>query len=284
MDSQKILRALENLGFTRVEAEVYAYLVGNSPATGYQIAKAIGRTRGAAYCVLESLASKGAVVVEIGNTHMWRAVPAREFLEIMERRFLAGKREAADALKHVDAAPPDNLVYQLKTVEQVYQRARTLLRSSRRAVLVDVDPEPYEMIRADILAAIKRKTRVALICPEALKLPGARISTYFSGYKILTRFPAHQMVVAADGREFLISSLSKDGRRVIQACWSASPFLSWVVWTYLKMNILAEEFVSLLEAGAPISKVRASYRSYFKHMPPYSAPGSKELMKLFDRG
>jgi sugar-specific transcriptional regulator TrmB len=282
VNSQKILRALENLGFTRVEAEVYAYLVGNSPATGYQIAKAIGRTRGAAYSVLESLASKGAVVVEIGDTHLWRAVPAREFLEVLERRFLAGKREAADALRHVDAAPPDNLVYQLKTIEQVYERARTLMRSSRRAVLIDVDPEPYEMIRADIVGAVRRKIKVALICPEAVNLPGARASVYFPGYKILTRFPARQMVVAADGREFLISSLSKDGRRVIQACWSASPFLSWVVWTYLKMNILAEEFVTLLETGAPISKVRASYRSYFKHLPAYSSPGSRELAKLFE--
>lgn len=282
MNLQRTLRALENLGFTRVEAEVYAYLVGNSPATGYQIAKAIGRTRAAAYCVLESLASKGAVVVEIGNTHMWRAVPAREFLDVLERRFLAGKREAADALRHVDAAPPDNLVYQLKTVEQVYGRARTLVRSSRKAVLIDIDPEPYQTIRAEIVAAVRRKIKVALICPEEVRLPGARTSTYFPGYQILTRFPARQMVVAVDGKEFLISSLSKDGRRVIQACWSASPFLAWVVWTYLKMNILAEEFVTLLEAGAPIGKVRASYRSYFKHLPPYSSPGARGLAKLFE--
>jgi len=279
--SQTTLGALENLGFTRVEAEVYVHLIGNSPATGYQIAKAIGRTRGAAYCVLESLASKGAVVVEVGDTHLWRAVPAQEFLELLDKRFAAGKRQAAEALRHVEAAPPDSLVYQLKTVEQVFERARTMLRSCRRTALVDSDAVPFQSIREDAAAAVKRKIKLALISPEPLKLPGARVVAYYSGYKILTRYPAHQMVVAVDGKEFLISSLSRDGRQVFQACRSASPFLAWVVSTYLKMSIFGEEVVSLIEADAPLPRIRAAYKSFVKHLPPYGSPGSKHLGKLF---
>ena len=282
MSKAATLRSLEDLGFTRVEAEVYVYLLGHSPATGYQIAKAIDRTRGAAYGVLASLAAKGAVVVDIGETQLWRAIPAAEFLDLLEQRFLRGKREAAGRLSNIEPAPPDSLVYQLKTPEQVYERARAMLGSCRAAALLDLDSKPLELLRKDIEAAVKRGVKVALICPETVKMPGARVSRYFPGYKITGRFPVHQLVVSTDGREFLISSLASDGERVMQACWSASPFLSWVVFTYLKMSILGEEFVAGIEAGASAKQLRAGCRSYFKLLPPYESPGFDNLRKMFE--
>ncbi|MFZ1946722.1 MAG: helix-turn-helix domain-containing protein [bacterium] len=282
MNKAATLRSLEDLGFTRVEAEVYVYLLGYSPATGYQIAKAISRTRGAAYGVLASLAAKGAVVVDVGETQLWRAVPAAEFLDLLEQRFLRGKREAAGQLKTIEPAPPDSLVYQLKTPEQVYQRARRMLGSCEKAALLDLDHAPLKVIRPDIEAAVKRGVKVALISPEIAKLAGARVSAYYAGYEIPSRARVHQFVLSTDGREFLISSLSTDGERVVQACWSASPFLSWVVFTYLKMSILGEEFVTRIEAGASGTELKAAYKSYFKHLPPYESPGFERLRKMFE--
>jgi sugar-specific transcriptional regulator TrmB len=281
MSKETSPHALEDLGLTRVESEVYVYLVRHSPATGYQIAKAIGRTRGATYGVLASLAVKGAVVVEVGRTQLWRAVPVAEFMDLLENRFLRGKREAIDALRRIEPSRPDSLVYQLKTIEQVYERARRMLASSKEMVLLDLDPKPFALLRKDIEAAVKRRVRTSMLVCEPVKMPGARVATYFEGYHIQDRLPVHQLVVSIDGREFLISSLAKTGDRVMQACWSASPFLSWVVSNYLKMNILAEDFVTLIEAGASGQDLGASYRSYYKHMPPYGSLGYRDLRKLF---
>jgi sugar-specific transcriptional regulator TrmB len=275
------LHALEDLGLTRVEAEVYVYLVQHSAVTGYQIAKAIGRTRGATYGVLASLAAKGAVVVEMGDSQMWRAVPVGEFMNLLERRFLRGSREVVDALKRIEPAPPDNLVYQLKTVDQVYERARRMLASSTTIVLLDLDPKPFSLLRKDIEAAVKRGIKTSMLVVEPVKMPGARIAKYFEGYHILDHFRVHQLVVSIDCREFMISSLSDTGDRVMQACWSASPFLSWVVSTYLKMNTLAEDFVARIEAGASGQELKASYKSFYKLMPPFESPGYNDLKKMF---
>ena len=281
MTQETTLRALEDLGLTRVESEVYVYLARHSPATGYQIAKAISRTRGATYGVLASLAAKGAVVVEVGNTQMWRAVPIAEFMELLERRFLDGKRQVVDSLERIDPAPPDSLVYQLKTVDQVYERARRMLASATSLAMLDMDPKPYAVLRKDIEAAVKRGIKTSLLVCEPVKLPGARIVQYFEGYHIQERGRGLQLVVSIDCREFLISSLSKSGDRVVQACWSASPFLAWVVSTYLKMNTLAEDFVTLIEAGASGKELRASYRSFYKLMPPFQSPGFGDLEAIF---
>ena len=281
MTTQRTVRALQDLGFTQVEAEVYAYLVGHSPATGYQIAKAIDRTRGATYSVLSSLAAKGAVMVEVGATQLWRAVPATEFLDVLERRFARGKREAEAALRHVEPSSQDSLVYQLRTPEQVYERARKMLSCCTKIALLDLDPEPFELLRKDIEAAVKRGIKTALLGCDPVRLRGARTVTYFPGYKIKERSLADQLVVAIDGREFLISSLSIGGDRVMQACWSASPFLAWVVSTYLKTTISGEEFVTLIEGGASLNELKAHYRSFYRFLPPFSSPGYADLMKQF---
>ena len=78
MTERASVQALEDLGFTTVEAEVYIHLLHNSPATGYQIAMGINRTKGATYKVLASLAVKGAVEHNVlgGRRVLWAALAA----------------------------------------------------------------------------------------------------------------------------------------------------------------------------------------------------------------
>ena len=38
-----IVQIINSIGFTTLEAEIYTYLLQHSPATGYRIAKGIGR-------------------------------------------------------------------------------------------------------------------------------------------------------------------------------------------------------------------------------------------------
>ena len=58
-ESQQCLAALEGLGFTALESTVYVYLLKTSSATGYRVAKEMGRTFSTTYRVLESLERNG---------------------------------------------------------------------------------------------------------------------------------------------------------------------------------------------------------------------------------
>ena len=49
------------LGLTTLEAQIYVFLLQHSPATGYKIAKAIGRSFPSTYKALASLDSAGSV-------------------------------------------------------------------------------------------------------------------------------------------------------------------------------------------------------------------------------
>lgn len=281
MSKEKSIRALEQLGFTRVEAEVYVHLVHHSPATGYQIAKAIDRTGGAAYKVLASLASKGAVEVQSGKTRLWRAVPPEEFLEQMEGRFRKGKELAGKELNKLEPAPPDYRIYQLQSVGQVYERARRMIETCKKTAYLDMYPNPMESLGKELKAAVRRGIRLTMLVYEPVKVTGALVIEACPDHPAPDRFPVTWMALSTDGRECLMAAISRDGENLLEAFWSASPFFAWVNSSYMMTSILAENVGALVEEGGTLKDIKRSYKTYFKHNVPYSAPGFADLLKRF---
>jgi len=277
LGKQAGIKALEDLGFTRVESEVYVYLVHNSPATGYQIAKGIDRTRGATYKVLATLASKGAVEVDSQKGSQWRAVPPAEFLNQLEQRFLRGKKLANDALKAIEAPVPDYRIYQLQTVDQVYERARTMLATCEEFALVDVFPLALGKLRGDIEATLARGKKVAVNLYAPDRVRGARMTRTYEGFGFLEHVQANWITLSIDSEELLIAVLSKDDSRVLQATWSANTFLARTLASYLRHSFLAEDFISLMESGASLKKIKARYKSHFKFAKPFTTPGYRHM-------
>jgi sugar-specific transcriptional regulator TrmB len=279
MSKRASVQALEDLGFTRVEAEVYIYLIHSSPATGYQIAKAIDRTRGATYKVLATLASKGAVESDSQKVIQWRAVPPAEFLNQLERRFIQGRQRATDALEAMKPPAPDYHIYQLKTVGQVYERARSMLASAKEFVLLDVFPPALEKLRDDVKRTIKRGIKVAIDVYAPDDIPGARMTLSYEGSGFLERLPVNWITLSMDADEMLLAVLSEDDSRVLQATWSANSFLARVMASYLRHSFLAEDFIGMIERGASYKQIKARYRSHFEFIKPFTSPGYRRMRK-----
>src|SRR2546423_12321018 len=121
------IQVLQDLGFTALEAEVYIFLLKESPATGYRIAQGIGKPAANTYKAIETLQLKGAVIVDDGESRRCQAVPANELLSQLERNFSKRRSEAAKALASVGGASDDLGVYQLRSREQVVERFRSML-------------------------------------------------------------------------------------------------------------------------------------------------------------
>ena len=281
MGQEEGIRSLEALGFTRVEAEVYVYLVHNSPATGYRIAKAIDRTKGAAYKVLDSLAGRGAVEADGGQARLWRAVPIDEFLAQLEDRFNQGKRRAGEALKTLEPALPDNRIYHLQTPEQVYERAKRMLETCEKVGFLIAYPDPLEGLGDEVQGALERGVRLTLLTYEDIELPGALVIRTCGDHPDPQRFPVRWLALAVDGKELLIAAIAIDGSRVLEAFWSASPFFSCVLSGYVAMSILAENIGQLAEEDGTVEEIRQAYEKFFEHNVPYSSPGFVDLVRRF---
>ncbi len=281
MSTEATIKAFERMGFTRVEAEVYVYLVEHSPATGYAVAKAIGRTQGAAYKTLASLESRGAVEVDGGRSRLCRAVPPRELLERLDRRFQEQKREATEALRTLQPAESDERIYRLTTTDQVYERCRAMLAACRRIAILDLFPKPLAVVRPDVQAAADRGVSVLLMAYEETDLRGVRVTPLPYGGDIDEYLPLQWISVFTDGQESLIAALSLDGGTVFQAVWTASLLLSWGQGSYAKWALFCHDLIRLLEAGAGREELVEERRRWEEAYPGFVSPGYQEMRRRF---
>lgn len=133
-------------GFTGLESEIYAFLLGESPATGYRIAQGINKPVANTYKAIQTLQAKGAVVVEDGDARQVQAVPSDELLDRLGREFESRRKAAKERLAKLGRPEMDERIYHLRSQAQTVQRARemlaqaevTILMSARRALVEEL--------------------------------------------------------------------------------------------------------------------------------------------------
>jgi sugar-specific transcriptional regulator TrmB len=220
------IQVISELGFTALEAEIYIYLLQYSPATGYRIAKDIGRSFAITYKALASLENKGAIVVDGGASRSSRAVPIEELLDQMESRLREQRERAVAAVRDLPKSAGDDRVYQLTTVDQVYERCRAMLRDSRDRVLMELFPEPLETLRDAIEEASARGVDMTARIYQPANLERVRIVMSPYGDENLRVMKSQWLALFVDGRQFLLGNLVTGAKGVYQAIWSASRLLA----------------------------------------------------------
>jgi sugar-specific transcriptional regulator TrmB len=250
---------MSEIGFTPLEAEIYVYLLQNSPATGYRIAKGIGRSFSITYMSLDSLAQKGAIVVDDGKSRLSRAVPIEELLDQMEHRFREQRERAIAAVRELPAGVADNRIYTLTSVGQVYERCRAMLGRSRRRVLMEIFPEPLRNLREAIEEAAARGVDITARVYGPTTIEGVRIVVSPWGDENLKVMRAQWLAIFADGREFILGNVLSGGKGVQQVVWSASSLLSLALYDYVNSDLHHYSFRPLLEAADSLEELRGQY-------------------------
>ena len=211
-----------------MEAEVYTHLLKQSPLTGYGVAKALGKACANVYKAIDSLAEKGAVVVDDGGTRQCRAVPAKEFLVRLERDFARHRKDAEAALGRLPSPGDDAGIYQLRSAAQVFERCRRLFAEAERVARADIFPDPLDELRDDIAAAAERGVQVVVKTYRPSEIDGVEILVEPEAGTALERWPGQWVDIAIDGSRYVMAFLSADSRSVIQGVSSASPGLSYI--------------------------------------------------------
>ena len=231
-------QALENLGFSEIESLIYCFLLKESPATGYRISHAIGKPTANTYKAIAALAQRGAIDVDDAQNRLCRAVPPAELIDRLDRDFGARRHQAAAQLAKIRPATGDVRVYQLGDVDQVFERARTMLAGAKSVALVDAFPKVLAQIAPHLEAAAKRGVEVAVRAYERVVLKGVSIVVPTDGGRVLSLWPGEQLNIAVDAEQYMLALLAKDAKTLHQAIWSNSTFLSC-----LQHNGLASELI-----------------------------------------
>lgn len=253
----KAAATLAAFGFSEIEGLVYGFLLKESPATGYRISHGIGKPTANTYKAIASLAARGALTVDDGDNKQCRAVPPDELLARLERGFQDQKRAAEDALKDLFQDDADDRIYRLARPEQVMERARAMIERAEQMVLVDAFTAPLAGIREALVAAVKRKVRVAVQVYDDTHIPGALLLRNDRSPEVISHWPGQHFTLVVDAREHLLALFAMDMSSVHQAVWSQSAFLSCLHHNHLACDFALTALETLPERDPRRKKMAA---------------------------
>jgi sugar-specific transcriptional regulator TrmB len=187
--------AMAGLGFTGLEAQIYAFLLSESPATGYRIAQAIRKPAANTYKAIATLEAKGALSREGGHCS---ALPLDQVLGQIQNRIRGQIQTAERALKAVGDAPKDTRFYAITSREQAIGLAKTaMLEAERSIALLSADALDPILIEALILAA-EKGVEISVVAPPSDQLPES--ATWIAARDL----PEGSLQVAADGAQCVL--------------------------------------------------------------------------------
>ena len=257
---QQAIETLTELGFTALEAEVYAALVEDSPATAYRIAQVLGKAAANVYKAVESLANKGAVLVDDGENRMLRAVPPAELLGRVDRDFQNARTKAERALQRLRGADDDERVYRLQTREQVIERAVAMLGRAKKLVAIDLFPEPLANLRSEIEKTAARgvRTLVQVYTESDARISGAEVVVATRSDAMRRAWPGQWINIVVDASEHMLALMRSERGDVLQAVWSGSAYLSLIYFSGLEAEMRNATLEAQIHAGATLAELRAT--------------------------
>ena len=248
--------ALTALGFTEMEAAVYAYLLGSPPVTAYAIAKAIGKPVANTYKTVASLQDRGAVIVDETANRLCSAVPAEELLRGLEDAFERRRKAAAEALARVRVSGTSDGIYSLTTADQVHERAIRMIGDAVDVVLIDAFPIVLNRLTPALQQAAARGVTVVVQSYERVRVAGAEVLIPLLHERVRARWPGQWLSLVADGAEYLSGYLDADGEAVHRALWTANAFIAWPQHSYLVQALRVTLLENLLEEGGSVEALK----------------------------
>lgn len=272
------MSALAEMGFSKLEAEVYVQLVQLPASTGYRLAQELGKAPAGIYKALESLALKGAVLVDDDGAKSYRAVPPEELLGQAERIFRQRRRNASEALAELQQAPADHAIYRLQSFDQVVERARQLLRRAVEVAVVDLFPATVPFVRDDVVAAQERGVHVLAKLYQPCDLPASYAVVTPDGERLLRTWGGDWLNLVIDGSEHLLSLLDVDAQSVFHATYTNSTYLSILYHSGVVCEIQMDALGNAIAEGAGIKELRALRQTHFELITSRLPPGVRELL------
>jgi sugar-specific transcriptional regulator TrmB len=260
---ESVIDHLSELGFSGAEAAVYVALLQEPKATGYRIARLAGKPVPNTYKALDALHKKGAIIVdETGRGRTYTALPVSEFFDGMKRRLDTMRGHLEEELKGLTAGAVEGGIYQLNTPDQVYGRAKTMLREARDVALVDIFPEPLEHLRGDLEAAGKRGVHVCVMIYLPGEVKGCEVIAPKKPAAHLEIWKADWMNIIVDSREALYSLLKKGGAGVHRAVWIKDPYLAMQAFSGAFHEFAFDRTGQLLWSGKSKDEIAVEVRNF----------------------
>jgi len=259
------IKLLSEMGFTRLEANIYLILVQNPRITGYKIAKALNEPVSNTYKSIYSLQNKGAVILdETGKSKKYSAVPIEAYFDQMERNFTEKRKKIEESLKNIELPPPDGGVYQLENVSQIYEKADQMIRNAKTSVFINISPGIMKNFKKSLESAAKASVNVLVRPYQKTEIPGCDISYSATINPPGKSLPFEILYLVTDGEEYITAFLDLNEKKVFKAIWSKNIHLTIIAYYGNLFEFLFVKLYNMLQSDLEKQEILSSLEKYFK--------------------
>ncbi|MFQ5911105.1 MAG: TrmB family transcriptional regulator [Thermoplasmata archaeon] len=212
----QIVSALRQLGVSGYAADTFSALLGVSAGTAGDLVLKTGIPDSKIYYALDELVERGLVEVQAGRPKTYRVVSPKE-AESSLQRMLERKHEREGAavarvvsflepLRAATGSPAADLAYVVKGLSNVIARARVMVASARREVLLLSSEEEFvQKLTADLIMAGRRRVKVRMAVPDIA------LEEELVGVAEIRSIVCSCVIIVVDGRQMLTVNRTSDG-------------------------------------------------------------------------
>ncbi len=280
----KLLEALEALGFSPIEAEVYVLLVQRPASSGYKVAQELGKAAAGVYKALDALALKGGVVVDDDGTKLWRAVPPDEMLGRLARQHEAQREAARRSLATLEPAASDERVYRLQSFDQVVQRFLQMVERATETIVVDLFPKSVRLVRESLERATERGLQVTAKLYTPCELDVSYQVVTPDAERLLDAWPLDWLNIVVDAEEHMLALVDVERGRVQHATYTGSTYLSLLYHSGITSEIQRDALGAAIVAGANASELRALHDKHHEYFSARVARGARTFLSQLHAG
>lgn len=266
--TEKAIQQLINIGFTQLESEIYLYLLSQGQATGYAIAKGIGKPVANVYKAAESLVNKGGIEHIMDESKLYIAVSWKSLLAAQQQKFETNMNLLSESLRDYPEYQDDEHVYQLKNVQQVIERTTSMIEQAEYVILADIEPDAIVWFASSLLKAVERGVDVRIKVYQPLELEGVSITYRKKGHEVYAKTRDVQFTLCADGKETMIALLNEGTDVMIQAFRTKSALMNMSFYCGLLYELILTDLKDVIPKGN--IKAAQNILNNTKHLHPFS--------------
>lgn len=206
MDKEKIISTLSNLGFSRLEAEIYITLLDGT-MSGYQIAKKIEIARPSVYTALEHMYEKGIVQKVQDGGSEFTAQPPEIIFKKLSGEFAQNALFAEQALTKYAENRFESRLATIKGFKTILEYAKKLLVTAKNEVFINTDSD-LSILKSDIEKATENGVSVTVFSFYATDID---LPCEVYSHNRPQKDTATRLMIACDETETLIANSNSSG-------------------------------------------------------------------------
>jgi Cd2+/Zn2+-exporting ATPase len=240
-----LIDQLMALGLTEYESKVYLALLGEHPATGYQLSKAAGIPRSMVYEALSRLEARGAALkAPEGKAALYRPVPPDALLDRYEQearaRAAALRAELAARYQRRD----EGRLWNFSGRREALQYAAELITGAERELMLVLTDADVAELRASLAQAHARGVGLGVILTGQAAFELGQVVRHPPEETALHGMQ-ETLIVVADEREFLIAG----GHASTSATVTTNANMVLIARQFVWMELFAQRIFARLGEG-----------------------------------